>query len=88
MGYDKLKVTIDLEEYNILNAKVKELEAKDQDADKVLYKKDIWALLVSARGMNQSVDQELTKMGISIAIAPDLGYRSGEEYKRMTVNAK
>ena len=88
MGYDKAKVTIDLEEYNSLTAKVKELEEKDQDAEKILYKKAIWALMVSTRGINSLADQELLKMGVGINITPDMGLRGGEEYKRLNVYAQ
>jgi hypothetical protein len=88
MGYDKPKVTIDLDEYNNLVARNKELEEKDTDAEKVLYKKAIWALLVSTSGINPEANRELVKMGVGINVAPDIGVKFGEDYKRMNVYAQ
>lgn len=87
MAYDKPKVTIDLEEYNHLYSKLKELEERDLNSEIALHKKAIVALIILAGGVsNPGIDKELVKQGVGLQII-DQGppYKRGEEYKALNV---
>lgn len=75
MPYDKPKVTIDLEEYDYLKNRIKELNKKIDAHDTVLdleiYKKAIWAFLEADRGLTSDAERLMRSVGVEIVLTKD-----------------
>jgi len=83
MGYDKPKVTIDLEEYNELKSMVNQLRNEAADSDAALYKKAIFHSL-NCRGSLADTVEACKRDGVYLTYL-DIG-TARDQFERIFVS--